>query len=326
MKHTYITINLGSNYVHIGMDLATKSIPIQLPESFDINAYVRFPRIQILTKEKGSALSAKLCNPIPCKECGEELPSESWGQISYIVRHNVHIPILSVCGFVIDVESENCINEDDIDKIKEYITVCTENILSVLCIKYPEFITDKTLVRKYHFVATCSANYVQGKGNRMIEIPGTCFAMLPGKTISSSILFPLIRQCNNQLTIQYQLLIEMKYYLRRGDYRSCVLHASTIFETTLLQKLKKYLVDNKVPDKISKIIDKKIHGFSSYEDFYGTDFPKCVDAKVKQTVTLRNKVIHNGKQVTKQDAQDAYDASLTFLQFYDWPYFVVLKE
>lgn len=319
MKHTYIIISLSA-YIHINMKMLTRAIPIRLPVPLGFRAYIRFPQIHNVYNDMGMPI-AELQSPILWQKCGEELPSSLWGQISYVVKENVEIPIISVRSFVIDVESNDFLRPDIIEGIKSLVGNCVDNILCVLSINYPDYLTVFSNINKYYFISSCSANYDQPKGNRMVEIGGVCNIVRPKLCLSPSILFPLIRQCNQKLTIQYQFLTEIKKYYKIGDYRSCVLHACTIFETTLQRKLSLYLSENDVPCNISKFVNDKIMGFNSYEKLYCAGFPQCPDPRVKKTTEIRNKVIHEGRIVTKQEALDAFDAAYNFLHFYNWGIF-----
>lgn len=325
MKHTFINISLGLHSIHVDMYLATKKIPIHLPEPFNLKGYIRFPRLHYLSFDSDGRPNVELVHPIDWKECGESCSSDCYGDVVFLKKNKVYTPLINLREFTIELESKELLEEDTINGIKSFVARSVDNIMCILSVIAPEFISSKKQASSRFFVASCTANYELPRGNRMSEIGGVFFVPFIKDVISSSLLFPLIKNCHKELTLQYYMLAAQKEFLQVGDYRSCVLHAATIFESALLKLTDNYLKNNKTPEELIKFIHKKINGYRSFDDFYKTKiitkYPD-EDKKVKLTTELRNKVIHEGRIVTKQEATDAYEASKSFLKFYNWPYFM----
>ena len=306
--------------IFVDPHLLTKKIPISLKE-FGVHGYIRFPKLTI-SQVNEDVSDAELQQPIGKEKLGQIFYSEQWGGIQIDEERGNCPYIVNLKGFCIEIHSEEFLDNERIHQIKDFLIKATSKLIGVLAIK-DKCVSDTHDNIRPLFLDYSDFSYENTDGNIFVSYgKPQMFGPFGLTTVNHHLLFSLLRKIGNELTLQYELLCELFDFLNHGDYRSCVLHASTIFETTLLAIVLDYLKSKCVPEGIREIVVGKLRGFASYDSFYKKRIiKKCVIPEVKSTSELRNKVIHEGKKVTREEADLAYKAACEFLEFYSWPIF-----
>ncbi|WP_226013588.1 hypothetical protein [Halomicrobium salinisoli] len=105
--------------------------------------------------------------------------------------------------------------------------------------------------------------------------------------------------------------------IHRGEYELAVINADRLFEFWAVNVFV-YLKEQRgtpTEEAVSLVTNNGIKNIISnfYQDHLGSDFKNTDEYEEwsKKTHDLRNNVIHEGWQVTEEEAQDAYDASLS---------------
>lgn len=322
MQHYYFTISFGHKSLVCDHSFIRRAIPFYVPEPFNVHGHVRFPRVTF-KDDSTETPSVKFRHPIPWGKVGVELDSASWGSVSYrSINSQKYEPIFDIKVITLDVSSNKHLSQEQIQNLKLYLTAAIDRAIGIISIKSPESIYSTHSVKTFNYIGQCDVSFLQNNGRNMIEIGGTLHAHYGGKTLSFSLIKELVINAGKKHTLQYELLFQLKENLLSGDYRSCVLHAATIFETVLSKKLNDYFELHSVPNELRECITKRMSGYASFNDFVKHGIiDKCECTTVEETAKLRNKVIHEGRSVTKEEAKKAFEAACSFLEFHNWKIF-----
>lgn len=305
--------------INIDNLLIKKSIPIYLPEPFCLKAFLRFPRYESVKQPYLDYPSITFHHPIEWEKVGSDCDSSYWGDVACYKGPN-YIPVLRIRALTIDVLSEQYLNTDKIQLLEIYLGKAVDRAISVLMIKDKSCILANNDSSKFANVSKVESAYLQENGS-LISGMINLYSDIGDNMIDHNLLYELCRNAGNELSIQYQMLSEIKEYLSKNDYRSCILHASTIVETTLLQQVDTY-IDSFSSNVISDFVHQKISGYHSYDFFYRHNIiQKYNDKNINETMKIRNKVIHEGLKPTREQAENAYNAIIGFLEFYKIPIF-----
>lgn len=322
MQHYYFTISFGHKSLVCDYSLIRRAIPFYVPKPFNMHGYLRFPRVTFKNNHTETP-EVKFKHPIPWEKVGVEWDSSSWGSVSYrSINSQKYEPIFGIKAITLDVSSNEYLTQDQIHELKQYLTAAIDRAIGVISIKSPESIYSAQSAKTHNYVGQCEVSYLQANGRNMVELGGALHAHYGGKILPFSLIKELVLNAGKYHTLQYELLFQLKENLLSGDYRSCVLHAATIFETVLSKKLNDYFEQHSVPNELRECVTKRMNGYSSYNDFVKKGIiDKCECAMVEETPKLRNKVIHEGRSVTKEEAEKAFKAACTFLDFHNWKIF-----
>ena len=322
MHHYYFTISFGHKSLVCDYSLIRKAIPFYVPKPFDLHGCLRFPRV-IFTDDSPETPTVTFKHPIPWDKVGVEMESSSWGSVSYrSTKSKKYEPIFEIKAITLDVISDELLSQDQINALKLYLTEAMDRAIGIISIQSPQSIYSTQSVKTYNYVGLCEVSYNQANGRNMTEFGGVIHVHYGGKNLPFSLIKNLVKNAGNKHTLQYELLFQLKENLLSGDYRSCVLHAATIFETVLSKRLNDYFDMHSVPNELRKCVFNRTNGYSSYNDFVKHGIiDKCGCAMVEETAKLRNKVIHEGRTVTKEEAEKAFEAAYSFLNFYNWRVF-----
>lgn len=321
MQHYYFTISFGHKSLVCDYSLIRRAIPFYVPEPFNMHGYLRFPRVTFKNNHTETP-EVKFKHPIPWEKVGVEWDSASWGSVSYrSINSQKYEPIFDIKAITLDVSSNEHLVQEQIQNLKLYLTAAVDRAIGVISIKSPEYIFSTQSASTYNYVGQCEVSYIQANGRNMVDFGGTIY-LHGGNPVPFSLIRELVLNAGKKHTLQYELLFQLKENLFSGDYRSCVLHAATIFETVLSKKLNDYFELHSVPNELRECVTKRMNGYSSYNDFVKKGIiDKCECAMVEETAKLRNKVIHAGRAVTKEEAKKAFEASCTFLELHNWKIF-----
>lgn len=321
MQHYYFTISFGHKALVCEHSLIRRAIPFCVPEPFNVHGYLRFPRV-VFKKDHTETPEVKFKHPIPWEKVGVERDSSAWGSVSYrSINSPKYEPIFDIKAITLDVLSNEHLTQEQIQNLKLYLTAAVDRAIGVISIKSPEYIFSAQSASTFNYVGQCEVSYLQANGRNMVDSGDTIY-LHDGNTVSFPIIRELVLNAGKNHTLQYELLFQLKENLLSGDYRSCVLHAATIFETVLSKKLNDYFELHSVPNELRECVTKRMNGYSSYNDFVKKGIiDKCECAMVEETAKLRNKVIHEGRSVTKEEAEKAFKAACTFLDFHNWKIF-----
>ena len=322
MLHYYFTISFGHKSLVCDHSLIRKAIPFYVPKPFNVHGYLRFPRV-IFKNDHTETPEVKFKHPIPWEKVGVEQDSAAWGSVSYrSINSKKYEPIFDIKAITLDVLSNEHITQEQIQNLKLYLTAAVDRAIGVISIKSPESIYSTQSTKTYNYVGQCEVSYLQKNGRNMVELGSVLQVHCGGKTLPFSLIKELMQYAGKNHTLQYELLFQLKENLISGDYRSCVLHAATIFETVLSKKLNDYFELHSVPNELRECVTKRMNGYSSCNDFVKNGIiDKCECGMVEETAKLRNKVIHEGRSVTKEEAEKAFKAACTFLDFHNWKIF-----
>lgn len=305
--------------INIDNLLIKKSIPIYLPEPFCLKAFLRFPRYESIKDPNSDVQSIEFHHPIEIHKVGSDYDSSYWGKLVCFRGLN-NIPDLRIGALTIDVLSEQYLDANKIKLLENYLGNAVDRAVSVIMLKDESCVFVNKNVSEYANVSNVETAYRQENG---IIFAGAIklYVDLKNDKIDHNLLYELCRNAGNELSIQYQMLSEIKEYLSKDDYRSCILHASTIVETTLLQQVDAY-IGSFSSNVISDFVHQKISGYHSYDFFYKHNIiQKYNDKNINETMKIRNKVIHEGLKPTREQAKTAYNAIFGFLDFYKIPIF-----
>lgn len=321
MQHYYFTISFGHKALVCEHSLIRRAIPFCVPEPFNVHGYLRFPRV-VFKNDHTETPEVKFKHPIPWEKVGVERDSSAWGSVSYrSINSQKYEPIFDIKAITLDVLSNEHLTQEQIQNLKLYLTAAVDRAIGVISIKSPEYIFSAQSASTYNYVGQCEVSYLQANGRNMVDIGCTIY-IHGGNPVPFSLIRELVLNAGKNHTLQYELLFQLKENLLSGDYRSCVLHAATIFETVLSKKLNDYFELHSVPNELRECVTKRMNGYSSYNDFVKKGIiDKCECAMVEETAKLRNKVIHEGRSVTKEEAEKAFKAACTFLDFHNWKIF-----
>ena len=258
MQHYYFTISFGHKALVCEHSLIRRAIPFCVPEPFNVHGYLRFPRV-VFKNDHTETPEVKFKHPIPWEKVGVERDSSAWGSVSYrSINSQKYEPIFDIKAITLDVLSNEHLTQEQIQNLKLYLTAAVDRAIGVISIKSPEYIFSAQSASTYNYVGQCEVSYLQANGRNMVDIGCTIY-IHGGNPVPFSLIRELVLNAGKNHTLQYELLFQLKENLHSGDYRSCVLHAATIFETVLSKKLNDYFELHSVPNELRECVMAILH-------------------------------------------------------------------
>ena len=307
MEYKYYSICEFRHGVYVSSRLLGKKIPIKID---DVEGYILMPKLHAYN----TASIPSLINPYY-----KDADIDSWGSVTLSGWGRdmiVHPCIKAVmCVLLTDLH----------DNQSSYFNQQIENYISkfIKCIAgiNPELI-EWSSRNEESFVAPISLWANCGEDSEWIPTISIPFRSL--RFQYNELEFPcikdILRNIEAPISLQCELLINVKKCILDHKYRETILFSATIIEKTLRDEVVDYLVQNKTEKIITKYIISNIDGFQKIRkaiDDLGISSDKTrLNQIAKGSIYIRNRVIHGGYHPLKEEALKAYEDARYIIDYY----------
>lgn len=306
MDYKYYSICEFRHGVYVSYRLLGKKIPIKID---DVEGYILMPKLYAYS----TASIPSLINPYY-----KDADIDSWGSV--IVSGLGRDMIVHPC-----IKAVMCVLLTDLhDNQSSYFNQQIENYISkfIKCIAgiNPELIewssrNEESFVDPISLWANCGD---EQKWTPTISFSSTL--RLQYNELEFPCIKDIIRNIEASISLQHELLINIKKDILNHKYREAILFSSTIIEKTLRDEVVDYLVQNKTEEIITKYVISNIDGFQKIRkaiDDLGISSDKTrLNQIAKGSIYIRNRVIHGGYHPSQEEALKAYDDARYIVDYY----------
>lgn len=305
MDYKYYCICEFRHGVYVSSRLLGKKIPIKIN---NIEGYILMPKLQV-----GGSTIPSLINP---HYVGADI--NSWGSISIsgkganMIIHPCVKAVMCVLSTALDSNQSLSFKQ----QLENYISKFIKCIAGI----NPELIewssrNEESFVDPISLWANC------GEDSKWIP---TISASISLRLQYNELEFPciknILRNIQASISLQYELLINIKKDILNHKYREAILFSATIIEKTLRDEVIDYLVQSRTEEMITKYVISNIDGFQKIRkaiDDLGISSDKTrLNQIAKGSICIRNKVIHGGYHPSQEEALKAYEDARYIIDYY----------
>lgn len=301
MSNTFYYLLEFKRKISFSYEFSGAKIPFTFPEG--INLSFLFPIAVDPIRDNGSR--PELISPISFDVLN--VAPSSWGSIN-CMNHSDGMKFheMRVHSIVIKTDYED----------RDYLLSNVERIFSSLVKLKPQVEKVEHVLNDHEII-----NSFDEVGDNIVIYNGTSnFA--PEEPYLTLVDFGLVlSNFQNEIRIECDLYYWAQKYHDVGNYRSELLNYATIVDTAIQSIL---LEENKKPS-VKKLLDvyakknkNKTKGYIYYKKALSAigypSFPK--DVYIDNMMALRNKAIHTGKRINREDVHDLANLLNDFMRFY----------